>query len=336
MGKREIIVIGGSAGSGAALRKIVAGLPPDFASSVFIVTHLPANSQGYLAENLARETTLPVRNAVDGQPIEPGRIYVGVPDRHLMVTRGAVQLGRGPRENMVRPSIDPLFRSAALHYGPKAIAVILSGMLNDGAAGLSGIKACGGIAIVQHPLDAEVDQMPLAALEAVDVDHVAAAEQIPQLLVTLAQGSAGAATAAPEHIAVEVAIASGARLGSERLRSFARPAPLTCPDCGGVLSEIKGEHPLRYRCQTGHAHTAEILATQRQDVDEAIRVALRVMEERVELVSRMSRDARETGRSAVADLYERRAVEYGEYADTLRRAAITNLRLEREGLGEQG
>src|SRR5581483_7806425 len=111
----------------------------------------------------------PAAEAVDGQPIEHGRIYVAVPNRHLLVVDGTVRLGDGPRENLTRPAIDPLFRSAALSYGSRVIGVVLSGMLNDGAAGLWAIKACGGTAVVQHPLDAQADQMPLAALETVAV-----------------------------------------------------------------------------------------------------------------------------------------------------------------------
>jgi two-component system, chemotaxis family, protein-glutamate methylesterase/glutaminase len=131
-----------------------------------------------------------------------------------------------------------------------------------------------------------------------------------------------------------VQIAAGAHLGAHGLRRFADPAPLTCPDCHGVLSQVKGPGPLRFRCQIGHAHTAEALAQHHAGVDEAIRIALRVMEERVELVDRMARDARDSGRRAVAELYEQRADEYRGYAQTLRDAALTTLRMGR-GASEQ-
>jgi len=170
--KKDAIVIGGSAGSHSVLRQIVADLPADIEASIFVATHVPSTSSGYLADSLASATRLPVVRAVDGQPVERGKIYTAVPDRHLLLVDGIMRLGDGPRENMTRPAIDPLFRSAALAYGPRAVGVVLSGMLNDGASGLCAIKACGGTAVVQHPLDAQSDEMPLAALEVVQADNV--------------------------------------------------------------------------------------------------------------------------------------------------------------------
>lgn len=326
---KDIIVIGGSAGSGAVLRQVLRDLPADLPASVFISTHIPSHMPSLLTEVLAGNAALPVSQAVDGQPIEAGRIYVAAPDRHLLLMEGTIRLGTGPRENMVRPSIDPLFRSAALSYGPRVVGVVLTGMLNDGAAGLNAIKAAGGTAVVQHPLDAEADQMPLAALEATEVDHVAPAAKLGELLGTIAGTEAGPYRPPPEELRLEVEIAAGARLGSEKLRRIATPSALSCPDCHGVLSEVNGPGPLRYRCQIGHAYTAENLAAHIDEVDEAVRVAMRVMEERVTLVERMALDARRTGRTAVAELYEARAEEYRRYANTLRDAAITSLRLGR-------
>jgi two-component system chemotaxis response regulator CheB len=324
--KKDIIVIGGSAGSSGVLKQLLGDLPVDLPASVFVSTHIPAHSPSLLAEVLGTRASLPVSQARDGQPIEPGKVYVAAPDRHMLLMDGTVRLGVGPRENMVRPSIDPMFRSAALSYGPRAVGVVLSGMLNDGASGLHAIKSAGGTAVVQHPIDAEVDQMPLAALEAVDVDHVAPAAGLGQLLASLAETNAGLYHAPSDELRLEVEIAAGARLGSDKLRQLAMPSPLSCPDCHGVLSEMKDSRPLRYRCQIGHAHTAETLAANIDEVDEAIRVAMRVMEERVTLVERMALDARQTGRAAVAELYEARAEEYRRYASTLRDAAVTSLR----------
>jgi len=329
MAKRDIIVIGGPAGSGPVLRKIMASLPANLPASVFIATHVPMHSPGILADILASAGVLPVGTAVDGQPIEPGRAYVAVPDRHLLLMDSTIRLGEGPRENMARPAIDPLFRSAAIAYGSRVVGVVLTGMLNDGAAGLHAIKACGGTAIVQHPLDAEADQMPLAALETVTPDSVAAADDIGALLVETVKVDAGPSPPPPEGLALEVEIAAGARLGSERLKRFADPSPLTCPECHGVMSEVRGSRPLRYRCQIGHAQTAEVMAARNDEVDEAVRIALRIMEERVTLVDRMAQDARGTGRVAVAELYEARAAEYRRYAATLREAAILSLRMGR-------
>lgn len=326
---KDIVVIGGSAGSSAPLKQLLAGLPADLPASVCISTHMPAHSPSLLAEVLSGASRLPVSQAVDGQPIECGHVYVAPPDRHMLLMDGTIRLGAGPRENMVRPSIDPMFRSAALSFGSRVVGVVLSGMLNDGSAGLHSIKATGGTAIVQHPLDAEVDQMPLAALEAVDVDYVAPAADLSELLVSLASTAAGASPRPTEALRLEVEIAAGARLGSENLMRLARPSALSCPDCHGVLSEVSEGRPLRYRCQIGHGYTAETLAAHIDEVDEAIRVAMRVMEERVTLVDRMAQDARSSGRAAVAELYEARGEEYRRYAATLREAAVASLRLGR-------
>ncbi|ANL37530.1 MULTISPECIES: chemotaxis protein CheB [Rhizobium] len=327
---KDIIAIGGSAGSGAVLRTLVADLPADLPASIFVSTHIPAHSPGILPEFLAAKSTLPVTQAVDGQPIERGHIYIAAPDRHLLIMGETIQFGAGPRENMVRPSIDPMFRSAALSFGPRVVGLVLTGMLNDGAAGLHAIKSNGGTTVVQHPIDAEVDQMPLAALEAVEVDHVASAADLGRLLTNLAASDAGPRRDQPsDDLRLEVEIAAGARLGSAELRKIASPTAITCPDCHGVLSEVRGSRPLRFRCQIGHAYTAETLAAHGGELDEAIRIAMRVMEERVTLVERMARDARDTGRPAVAELYEARALEYRRYAATLREAALTSLHFGR-------
>ncbi|HEY1142682.1 MAG TPA: chemotaxis protein CheB [Sphingomicrobium sp.] len=327
MATKDIVVIGGSTGSGAVLRELVSGLPAEFPGSLFIATHVPSEAGTHLADSLERFCPFPVAAAIDGQPIERGRAYVAVPDRHLLVIDGTVRLGDGPRENLTRPSIDPLFRSAALSYGPRVVGVLLSGMLNDGASGLWAIKECGGTAVVQHPLDAESDEMPLAALEAVNADEVAPAAQLGEVIRRLVEDGAEGAPTCPGSVALEVKIAAGSRLGAQELRKIADPSALSCPECHGVLSEVRDQHPLRYRCQIGHAHTAAVLAERADEVDEAMSIALRVMEERVTLVTRMAKDARSAGRQAVADLYESRAEEYARYAAVLREAALQAIRL---------
>lgn len=330
MAKRDIIVIGGSAGSTEPLRRMLADLPRDFPAAIFVTTHIPSTHASYLPELLDQATALPVAAAIDGRPIEPGRVYLPTSDRHLLLIDSTVRLGLGPHENMARPAIDPMFRSAALSFGPRAVGVILSGMLNDGASGLFSIKEAGGTAIVQHPVDAKADGMPRAALEAADIDYVAPASDLADVLSRVVALDAGPVRPAPDSLIFEVEVAAGRRSGSDLLGRFAEPAPITCPDCGGVLSEVQGQRPLRFRCQIGHAYTAEELVAHSGKVDEAIRVALRIMEERVELVERMARDARSTGRWAVAELYEQRGDEYRRYARTPREAAILSLRTSRE------
>lgn len=326
MTNRDIVVIGGSAGATGPLKAILGALPADLPAAVFIVLHIPARSIGILATVASAAGPLPVHQAVDGMAIEPGNIYLAVPDRHLILTHGTLRLGRGPRENMARPAIDPLFRSAAIAYGPRVVGVVLSGLLNDGAAGLEAIKRCGGIALVQDPADAVADEMPRSAMQATVVDLAVPSARIGDVLSELVREPAGPAGPVPADLRLEVDIAAGERVDSQYIGRFTAPVPITCPACGGVLSAVQGVRPLRFRCQIGHAMTAEVVAkAQESAVDEALRVALRVIEERAELVSRMAEDARLSVRPAIAEVYAERAAEYRHYAETIRRAVLLSM-----------
>lgn len=323
---RDIVVIGGSAGATAPLKTLLSGLPSDLSAAVFIALHVPARSIGILTTVASAVGRLPVHPAEDGMPIKPGHIYLAVPDHHLILAKGHLRLGRGPRENMVRPAIDAMFRSAAVSYGPRVIGVILSGLLNDGASGLEAIKRCGGIAVVQDPADAIADEMPLSALRAAAVDLTVPSVRLGDVLSDLVQEPAGWPVPVPPDIRLEVDIAAGERVDSEVLRGLADPSALTCPSCGGVMSAVRGSKPLRFRCQVGHAMTADVMAKEQENtVDEALRVALRVIEERAELVARMAEDGRKAGRTAVAETYGERAEEYRKYADTIRRAVLLSM-----------
>lgn len=326
MSNRDIIVIGGSSGATAPLRTILAALPADLPAAVLIVLHVPARSLGLLATVTAAAGRLPVYPAAEGMVIASGNVYLGVPDHHLLVGEGRIRLGRGPRENMARPSIDPLFRSAAASYGPRVIGVVLSGFLNDGASGLEAIKRCGGVTLVQDPADAIADEMPRSALSSVEVDLTLPAGRIGDVLGELARDLPGPRLPVPPELRLEIDIAAGERSGSDILDRFADPAALSCPQCGGVLSAVRNAKPLRFRCQVGHAYSAEALATEQEGaVDEAMRVALRIVEERAELVARMAADGRSAGRPAVSTMYDARAAEYRSYAETIRRALLRTL-----------
>jgi two-component system chemotaxis response regulator CheB len=323
---RDIIVIGGSAGATAPLKTILGALPEDLPAAVLIVFHIPSRGIGLLSTVAAGAGKLQVRQAADRMAIERGHVYIGAPDHHLLVVDGEIRLGHGPRENLVRPAIDPLFRSAAISYGPRVIGVVLSGLLSDGAAGLNAIKRCGGRALVQDPDEAIADEMPLSAIRATEVDLVIPAARLGDALSDLTRQPPDPAVPIPPDLLLEVDIAAGERIDSEKLLGVADPAPLTCPSCGGVLSTVRAGKPLRFRCQVGHAYTAEALAKdQESKVDEALRIALRIIEERAELVSRMADDGRQSGRRAVAELYDDRAREYRKYADTIRRAVLESL-----------
>lgn len=326
MSNRDLVVIGGSAGAVEPLKTILANLPADLPASVIVVLHLPAESTGIHATVAGSAGPLPVETAADGMEILHGRVYLAPPNRHLLVIDRHLALGDGPRENLVRPSIDSLFRSAAAAFGSRAIGVVLSGMLNDGASGLEAIKRCGGIALVQAPREARASDMPLAALEATSVDLSADARHLAEAIRRHVAEDASGPGLVPKDIQLEIEIAAGRRTGAGEIGQIAKPVGLTCPDCGGVLSEVNGT-PLRYRCQVGHAHTSKtLLREQEGQVDEAMRIALRIIEERAELVARMGRDATQLGRTSTADMYQRRAVEYRAYADTIRQAVLRSMK----------
>ena len=288
MSNRDIIVIGGSAGATAPLKEILSRLPNDLPAAVFVVVHIPAQGVEILTKLASNTARMPIHRAESRMSIRKGHIYLAVPDQHLLVSQDYIVLARGPRENMARPAIDPLFRSAALQYGPRVIGVVLSGLLSDGAAGLNAIKQCGGITLVQDPSDAIANEMPLRALEATTVDLCVPSARIGDVLSDLVREPAGGSLPVPPEIRLEVEIAAGKRIGSQSLTPVAAPAPLTCPSCGGV-SELKAGLPLRFRCQVGHDYAADALAKEQEGrVDEALRVALRIIEERAELVHRMA------------------------------------------------
>jgi chemotaxis response regulator CheB len=203
---RDIIVIGGSAGALRAIQPVVQALPPTLPASLFIVLHrgLTPEREDGLVRILARSTTLVARPAMDGARFEIGHIYVAPFDRHLMLENGVMRLERSPKEQHFRPCIDVLFKSAAATYGRRVIGVLLSGMLTDGTAGLWQIKKRGGIAIAQHPNDAEFPVMPDTAAGNVDLDFVLPASDIGARLVELsAPPSGGAGIGSPRILIVE-------------------------------------------------------------------------------------------------------------------------------------
>lgn len=322
MGDCHIIAIGGSAGSVKVIQEICRSLPSDLSAAILIVVHVAFDSSNWLAGILESGGPLPASTAMNGEAVEKGRIYVAPAGDHLLLDGRILRLGRGPRENMARPAIDPLFRSAGISAGARAIGLLLSGMLNDGASGLTDLKRCGGVTIVQNPLDAAEAAMPSAALQACDVDYRAPASDLADLLVRLTQERPGQSPVPPESIALEVQIAMGRPSDSPMLAEIADPVPLACPGCGGTLSQLR-RSPLRFRCQVGHGYTAEALANEQEDsVDEAFRIALRVIGERVVLMEKMTLEAIQAGRTTAASTFEERAREYRQSAEVLMGAVL--------------
>lgn len=183
----RIIVIGASAGGLEALKGLLHRLPADFSAALLVVTHVSAHTPSLLGPILSRCGPLPVLEASERRPIEAGHVYVGIPNRHLLVDGAVMRLSRGPKENRFRPAIDALFRSAAYTQGPRVVGVVLTGQLDDGTAGLWTIKDRGGVTVVQSPRDAQYPSMPMSALQHVTVDHVVDLAALPELLIELSR-----------------------------------------------------------------------------------------------------------------------------------------------------
>jgi len=227
----RIVVVGASAGGVDTLMKFVRTIPPAFPAPICIVLHVPPDSPSLLAQILDREGMLPAKAAEDGEIYRPGHIYVAPPDRHLLIGRdGTLHLRRGPRENRHRPAVDPLFRSAALAYGSRAVGVILSGTLDDGTAGLLAIKQRGGIAIVQDPADALYPSMPQSALHHVDVDHSTPLSRLGVLLTHVVSQPPPAVThGETPDLEMETLMAE---LDRNALQGDDRPRSIVASPCG--------------------------------------------------------------------------------------------------------
>jgi two-component system chemotaxis response regulator CheB len=317
-----VVVVGASAGGVEALTALASGLPADLDAAVCVVLHLPAGAESRLAEILSRAGSLPAVQARGGERLVRSRIYVAPPDRHLMVRDGHIAVVRGPHENGLRPSIDVLFRSAAVSYGPRSVAVVLSGTRDDGVAGASAVGARGGCVLVQEPADSL-----FAALPAYTVmrDH-------PDRVLPLAE-LAPAVTAAVQRLSEEVNMSENGQ-GEMRLENEyasldadalgrdgppGKPSGFACPDCGGVLWEIDDGQLPRFRCRVGHAYSGEgALEAQGESVETALWTALRALQERAQLSERLARRVGGAGAKQSQARFEEFAREAREQADVIR------------------
>lgn len=326
MPRREIVVIGASAGGVEALQAVVSALPWDFRAAIFIVLHTTESSPGLLPEILNRTSKLPVLYAVHNAPILPARIYVAPAGRrHLLVERGKLRLQVGPRENRNRPSIDALFRSAAQAYGAQVIGIVLTGNLDDGSAGLADIKARGGVAVVQDPAEAVAPSMPTSAIEGTEVDFVLPVEEIGPKLVELARSESGESVATTSVGGRNMAPAGEA---------------YSCPECGGVLEEIQESRTVRFRCRVGHLYSPEsLMADQTESVERALWAAIRNLEEQAQFAERIAANSRQKKRLGLARRFSEKAQASRENANVLRdlleRTAEETFELPMEKTGTQ-
>ncbi|MCD6050014.1 MAG: CheB methylesterase [Verrucomicrobia bacterium] len=286
----RMIVVGTSAGGLEALTRLIAPLAEDFPAPIFVVQHLAADTSGkVLVETLRKHGRLGCEMAVDGERFQAGRIYVAPPDHHMLITKGKIKISKGARENRSRPGIDPLFRSAAVAYGAQVIGVVLTGYLDDGSSGLLAIQRCGGICVVQQPAEAMYPDMPQNALNNLTPDYCLSVNDIGELLTKLVLQPAPKSPPVPADIISEALIAERVVSDVTAVEHLGDQVPFNCPNCNGVLWKMKEGSMLRYRCHTGHAFTAAVLlAEQTKHLEETLWVALRMFEERKNLLRTMA------------------------------------------------
>src|SRR5262245_56131340 len=319
MANRDVLAIGTSAGGFEALRFLAGEFSHDFPASVVVAIHLSSQFRSALDAILTQAGPLPAKFAVDGDKLERGHIYIAPAERHLIVDSEQLRLGSGPRENNARPSLDPLFRSAALCCGPRAVGAVLTGTLGDGAAGLSALKQSGGITVVQDPNDAAFPEMPTTALARSQPDHVVGLAGMPALLERLARQPAGQPVPVVSSLQYEVNIASGGRGSMDEMDRIGRRSVLACPDCHGVMWEIDEGELVRYRCHVGHAYSDEIMGLALdENLRQAFGSALRALDERVALARKLETQATTSGRTRIAESWAAKAVEFEAESKVIR------------------
>ncbi len=322
---KKIVLLGGSAGGIEAIGAVLKALPADIDAAVFVVIHLNPSVPSMLAQVLDRRTALNVVHAQDGEEIRSGTVYVAPPDRHLMIHEGQVKLGRGPRENNFRPAVDPLFRSAAMHFRENVIGVVLSGNLDDGTTGLIEIKRQGGIAMVQDPADAPYAGMPASALQEVPgIDYVLPAAAIGEQIIMLIHQAGTPSLSIVREVEPDIAMGGRSSMIIDE-RQDGQPAGMGCPDCGGSLWEYKDGTLARYRCRVGHAYSDEaLLGAQTETLERALWTALRALEEAREQANRIAQRMDQRGNSALAGRFRRQGEDADARAEIIRKALMLN------------
>jgi two-component system, chemotaxis family, protein-glutamate methylesterase/glutaminase len=310
MARRDVIVIGASAGGLDPVRAVIGALPPGFPATVLVVMHVGNGS--VLPQILDRAGDLPVRHATPGDRLEPGTVLVAPPEHHLLVVDDSVTLSRGPQENSHRPSVDVLFRSAARALGARVVGVVMSGALDDGTAGLIAITQQGGTALVQDPAEALQPSMPLSALRLVETAEALTTDEIAKRLVELVSEDLPAVPAPDPSPLMEREVTM-ADLQIDALNAPDHPgipSGLSCPDCHGILFEIEEGDLVRYRCRVGHAWSPESLAaSQAQGLETALWIALRSLEEKAALSRDLAARSRTGGHRLSVENFERNAEE---------------------------
>lgn len=296
-GPRYIIVVGASAGGLNSVLELTAQLTPEMDAAVFVVLHISQNSFGdLLIDRIQKLTPFTCKKAEHDEPIRGRHLYMAIPDYHLLVKQNRIVLGQGPAENRWRPSIDLLFRSAAAAYDSSVIGIILSGMMQDGTAGMIAIKRSGGTCIVQNPDEAEYPGMPQSVIDNIEPDYIVSLADMGVVLSEKMKNGAPHHHQVPGDVIAEASIAEKVATGIDIVEAWGERSGYVCPDCGGGLWEVHDGNLTRFRCYTGHAYTArELLDRQLEGLESTLWIALRMLEERRHLLRKMSGEEQSKG-----------------------------------------
>jgi two-component system chemotaxis response regulator CheB len=320
-----IIVVGASAGGMTPLSELMGQFEPDINAAVFIVLHLSNTGIGtFLKDKIQRYSRLPCSIAANGVPIQRGHIYIAPPDFHLIVKENTMLITSGPAESRWRPSIDILFRSAAVAHGEKVIGTILTGLLDDGTAGMIAIGSCGGTTIVQDPEEAQFPDMPLSVLQVMEVSHVSRLAGMGKLIANVVNTKLIEGVPVPEELKMEAGIAERTASSITDTMPLGKHSVYSCPDCGGGLWERKDNGLTTFRCYTGHKYTEpELYRQQNQKLETALWISVRMMEEKRNLLLKLCDQDKARGFTKMSSDYLQRADEFAEYIHTMKQVLFS-------------
>lgn len=307
-----------------ALEILLGQLPGNLPATIFIVQHLGVQSSAeFLTTRLGKHTPLACKVARHGATIQPGTVYLAPSDQHLLLQKDRMLVVKGPRENQFRPSIDPLFRSAAAYHGSRVVGVMLTGLMSDGSAGMDAVRRSGGVVVVQDPAEAEYPDLPRNVIRQVGADYIVSLAEMGGVLERVAATPAEP-TPVPQDIVQEAQIAERVMTNAtmtniEDLNKLGQQVPYSCPECGGALWKLTEGKVHRYRCHSGHAYTDDSLVqTMSHALEETLWVALRILEERRSIMKAVSEQDRGRGKSRWASTQEERAEEMKVHIDRIR------------------
>lgn len=300
---RDVVVIAASAGGVEALATLMSSLPPDFPAAVFVVLHVPPAGGRALPRILSRAGKLPAASASDGESPQPAHVYVAPPDHHMLLMEGQIRLSRGPRHNGHRPAADPLFMSAALAKGPQVIGVVLSGTLDDGAAGCAAVERRGGLVMIQDPAESAYEGMPRAAIAATRHAQVL---RLHDLAVAIGRRVRESVPEVPAEPDADLTRQLSVFLGTAP-QPVSEPiawSGVSCPECSGPLTQGDAASTVSFRCPAGHAWSPEsLVVAQASGIERALWSAVLRLEERARLNRVLAETADNQGQPATASAF---------------------------------